>query len=105
MNGENGRDLGGFDTATWTPRNGKMHKEKAFSILSCRTKEEVKNLEKESGVRYSELFRLPYFDPIEMHVIDPMHNLFLGMFVNLAAGLKVVFFIFCLLLNAFSIFY
>ena len=24
------------------------------------------------------LFRLPYFDPVHMLVLDPMHNLFLG---------------------------
>ena len=32
----------------------------------------------ESGVRYSVLLELPYFDPIRFHVIDPMHNLLLG---------------------------
>ena len=28
--------------------------------------------------RYSELLRLPYFDPVRMSIIDPMHSLFLG---------------------------
>ena len=36
---------------------------------------------KDVGVRYTELSRLPYFDPIRMTVIDPMHNILLGMFV------------------------
>ena len=31
-----------------------------------------------SGTRYTELNRLPYYDPIRQHVIDPMHNLLLG---------------------------
>ena len=35
-------------------------------------------IERESGARYSELLRLPYFDVIRFHVVDPMHNLFLG---------------------------
>lgn len=30
------------------------------------------------GCRYSVLLDLPYFDPIKMLLIDPMHNLFLG---------------------------
>ena len=30
------------------------------------------------GVRFSELFRLPDNDPIQMHVVDPIHNLLLG---------------------------
>ena len=33
---------------------------------------------KETGVRWSELLRLPYFDPIRFIIIDPMHCLFLG---------------------------
>jgi len=35
-------------------------------------------MESEFGCRYSVLTKLPYFDPINMLVIDPMHNLFLG---------------------------
>lgn len=35
-------------------------------------------LEKQYGVRYSELLRLPYLDIIEHHVVDPMHNFLLG---------------------------
>ena len=27
---------------------------------------------------YSELLRLPYFDIVWCHLVDPMHNLFLG---------------------------
>ena len=46
--------------------------------LQCSTQEQKSNFESEHGVRYSELFRLPYYDPIRMHVIDPMHNLLLG---------------------------
>ncbi len=30
------------------------------------------------GVRNSELLRLPYFNPIQMTIIDPMHNILLG---------------------------
>ena len=33
---------------------------------------------KETGVRWSELLRLPYFDPIRFLTVDPMHCLFLG---------------------------
>ena len=39
---------------------------------------ERKEIVKETGARYSELHRLPYYDPIRMHTIDPMHNLYLG---------------------------
>lgn len=30
------------------------------------------------GCRYSVLLDLPYFDPVKMLLVDPMHNLFLG---------------------------
>ena len=33
------------------------------------------------GTKWSELLRLPYFDPIRMVVIDPMHNILLGEFM------------------------
>ncbi len=38
----------------------------------------MQRLESASGVRYSILLTLPYFDPVRYTVIDPMHNLFLG---------------------------
>ncbi|OBZ77196.1 hypothetical protein A0H81_02514 [Grifola frondosa] len=34
------------------------------------------------GIRYSELLRLPYWDPIRFVVIDSMHNLYLGIIKN-----------------------
>ena len=44
-------------------------------VASCEA--DQKRLESD-GSRWSELFRLPYFRPIEHHTIDPMHCLFLG---------------------------
>ena len=35
-------------------------------------------MESELGCRYSILLELPYFDPVRMTIVDPMHNLFLG---------------------------
>ena len=32
-----------------------------------------------TGIRWSELYCLPYFDPSRMVVVDCMHNLFLGL--------------------------
>ena len=42
------------------------------------TATDCSKIERESGARYSELLRLPYFDVIRFHVVVPMHNLFLG---------------------------
>lgn len=35
-------------------------------------------MESKYGCRYSILLDLPYFDPISMTIIDPMHNLYSG---------------------------
>ena len=34
--------------------------------------------EQEAGVRYSDLLQLPYLDIVRCHLVDPMHNMFLG---------------------------
>ena len=69
-------DFSGFNRVTWTPRDPAIHKQNAFEMLS-KTEAERKVLEK-IGARWSQLFDLPYFDPINGHTIDPMHCLFLG---------------------------
>ena len=71
-------DYSGFNEESYRPRYGIAHKLRAQEIENSRTLTEKRNKEKVYGVRYSELFRLCYYDPIAMHVIDPMHNLLLG---------------------------
>ena len=44
----------------------------------CKTKTARNHKERELGCRYSCLLQLPYFDPVRMLIIDPMHNLYLG---------------------------
>ena len=36
-------------------------------------------LSQKSGVKYSELVRLPYFDMVQNFLIDPMHNILMGL--------------------------
>ena len=38
-----------------------------------------KNITDTAGVRWSELWRLPYWDPLQQLVVDPMHCLLLGL--------------------------
>ena len=68
----------GFDRATWEPRSHDDHLRKVDEVVKCQTKTDRQRLESEYGARYSELFKLPYYDCIRMAIIDPMHNLFLG---------------------------
>lgn len=71
-------DYSGYDMSTWERRDDLEHKILAEESTTFSTLESENSFQKKHGVRYSELFKLPYFLPIKMHVIDPMHNLFLG---------------------------
>ena len=46
--------------------------------LNCTNKQERDDHVSETGVRWSELYRLKYFDPVKFIVVDLMHYLFLG---------------------------
>ena len=72
-------DYSGFDCENWPVRKLSEHKKHVSEVKQAKTS--TKRSEKESlhGVRYSELLRLPYFYVIRLHVVDPMHNLFLGL--------------------------
>ena len=66
----------GFDPAE--KRSICKHKKACKSHLTAETRAKQISIEQEFGVRYSVLLQLEYFNPIKMHVIDPMHNLLLG---------------------------
>jgi len=54
------------------------HRQYAQEWLKCDTRGTREAYFKINGVRWSELLRLPYMDPIRFAVVDPMHCLFLG---------------------------
>ena len=72
------KDYSGFDRMQWPMRNIQDHKQNIKCIRQCTTKTGCNELESKYGCRYSILLELPYFDPIRMTIIDPMHNLYLG---------------------------
>ena len=76
-NGGQKPDYSGFKRDSWTPRSGREHKESAARTKAAETDAERSNLES-AGVRWTELFRLDYFCPIQNHLIDPLHCLYLG---------------------------
>ena len=71
-------DYSGFDRSNWPQRTNHQHRKDVETVLACKTKTAREQKESELGCRYSALLDLPYFDPVRMTVIDPMHNLFLG---------------------------
>ncbi|GBC36291.2 uncharacterized protein LOC114575354 [Rhizophagus irregularis DAOM 181602=DAOM 197198] len=67
-----------YDKWVTNPINPSLHRQYAHEWLQCNSKSSRDTHFKEHGVRWSELLRLPYIDPIRFAVVDPMHCLFLG---------------------------
>ncbi|KJA21043.1 hypothetical protein HYPSUDRAFT_1089591 [Hypholoma sublateritium FD-334 SS-4] len=60
-------------------RTDKEHRAMMDEYLKCGTATARAAFVTLNATRYAELSRLPYFDICQMIVIDPMHNLFLGL--------------------------
>ncbi|KIK14286.1 hypothetical protein PISMIDRAFT_66318, partial [Pisolithus microcarpus 441] len=54
-----------------------MHRRHATTWKNAKTLAEKHEITKNFGVRYSELLRLPYWDPISFTIIESMHAFFL----------------------------
>ena len=73
------RDYSGFnDRDQWQKRTSEQHRRDAYRVKNCKSESAAEKLAIELGTRYTVLLELPYYASIEMCVIDPMHNLFLG---------------------------
>ena len=73
------KNYGGFDDRdVWPKRSSQQHRRDAYRVKNCKSGNAAEKLASQLGVRYTVLFELPYYTSIEMCVIDPMHNLFLG---------------------------
>ena len=71
-------DINCLDLAKWIPVTCQEHRQFAKEWLDATSKSKRKALYKKHGVRWSELLRLSYWDPVNWVVVDGMHNLFLG---------------------------
>ena len=74
------RDYSGFIRSQWTARTAEDHRRHVSRISECNT---PAKRESKYGCRYSVLLDLPYFDPVVMTIIDPMHNLYLGSAISI----------------------
>ena len=54
------------------------HRQNAEDWRLCKSEAERKRHVSSTLVRWTELLRLPYFNPIRHLIVDPMHCLFLG---------------------------
>jgi len=71
--------LGNTATDSWKPRTKAEFKEAEKRHKAAKDAKERQQIVDSTGIRWSELSRLPYFDPCRHVVVDTMHNLFLGL--------------------------
>ncbi|KAJ7583887.1 hypothetical protein C8J56DRAFT_1166808 [Mycena floridula] len=64
--------------AGFPARTNEGQRDLQLRYLKLKTNAQREKFVKEHATRWTELHRLPYFDVCHMVVIDPMHNLFLG---------------------------
>ncbi|KIO11445.1 hypothetical protein M404DRAFT_126669, partial [Pisolithus tinctorius Marx 270] len=68
-----------FQQGAFPPRTDAEQRRLGDQYHNLATPNAQKTFVKEYATRYSQLSRLPYFDLVAQIVIDPMHNLFLGL--------------------------
>jgi hypothetical protein len=69
-----------FNFESWPRRGWKDHLCEAERWKNADSNSEREKIFKRHGLRWTELLRLPYWDPTRFAVLDAMHNLFLGEF-------------------------
>ncbi|KAK3107637.1 hypothetical protein FSP39_018865 [Pinctada imbricata] len=62
----------------WKSRSREDHLKYANRAIKANTLTKQKEIQKESGFKYTKLLDLEYFHPSRFSVVEPMHNLFLG---------------------------
>ena len=73
-------DIQNIDRNSWTPRDQISHRLAAAAWRDAPTEVDRAALFNQYGVRWSELLRLPYWDPTRFTVVDSMHAFFLRLF-------------------------
>lgn len=54
------------------------HRREGMEWRHANTSTSGQKIEREYGIRFTELLRLSYFDTVRFSVVDPMHNVLLG---------------------------
>jgi len=73
-------DINDLDRSHWPRRSCQEHRHWAEQWRSASSEKERKKIFDTYGLRWSELLRLPYWDPTLFTLVDSMHAMFLGDF-------------------------
>ena len=71
-------DIDNLDINSWPLRTWKEHEQAASNWKNAKSTTARLKLYHQHGIRWSELLRLPYWDPTTFTVLDCMHSLLLG---------------------------
>ena len=71
-------DYSGFNHSIWPKRLVELHRKFGMDWKHANTLSKRHDIERQYGVRFTELLRLPYFNTVRFTVVDPMHNVSLG---------------------------
>lgn len=74
------RERENLDWHTWIPRSNEDHRAAAERWLAAQTIAERERIYHSEGARWSELLRLPYWNPIKYTGAEPMHSVLENMF-------------------------
>jgi hypothetical protein len=72
------QDMNDTNVTEWVRRTGEEHRQCAAQWLEAKSHAAREKLVRKTGVRYSALLRLPYWDPTRFTLVDSMHAFFLG---------------------------
>lgn len=73
------KEIENLDPQSWRIRTKEEHKIWAHEARDAETVEERQTIFETHGVRYSVMVELDYWNIIDFHVVDSMHNLLLGL--------------------------
>jgi hypothetical protein len=71
-------DMENLDFTQWSSRSSQEHRTIAEKWQSAFSEEERDELFQKHGLRWTELLRLPYWDPTRFVLVDSMHTFLLG---------------------------
>lgn len=68
-----------FIRSTWPTRDPIRHRVAGHQWQRCTSNNAREEIERELGAKWSPLLRLRYWNPLQCTILDPMHNLLLGL--------------------------
>ena len=80
-------DINNLNVEVWGTRDANVHRAMAEAWRDAESEEERERIFEMHGIRYTELLRLPYWNPVTFTIFDAMHAIFLNNFKRHCRGI------------------